>query len=206
MDPKWLTWAKRLRSISQNGLMYAETPYHIERYEAVRKIALEIISSETGTNIEEINKIFVNETGYATPKVDTRGVVFRDNALLFVKEQDDNSWSLPGGWCEPCEPPSLSIEKEIFEETGFKTKAEKLLGVYDKSKYTPGYWEPFHIYSLYFRCKLIGGKAKTSFETDEVAFFMENEVPGLSFTRVSPELIKRMFQHRAHPDWPTDFD
>lgn len=206
MDPKWLIWAKKLRSISQNGVLFSETPYHKERYQEIRRIASEIISQYGKIDTEKIDNIFIDEPGYATPKVDSRGVVFRDDALLFVKERDDNLWSLPGGWCDPYESPSESIRKEILGETGFKIKVEKLLGVYDKSKHTQDYLEPFHVYSIYFRCKLIGGKAKDSFETSKVSFFKENEIPDLSITRVSLNLVKRMFEHGKNPDWLTDFD
>jgi hypothetical protein len=50
------------------------------------------------TNIDHkvIKELFANETGYATPKVDIRAVVFRDNKILMVRENNDGGWSLPG--------------------------------------------------------------------------------------------------------------
>ena len=34
------------------------------------------------------------------PKLDGRGVVFKDNKILMVKERTDDLWSLPGGWID----------------------------------------------------------------------------------------------------------
>jgi len=43
-------------------------------------------------------------------------------------------------------------------------------------------------------------------ETDGVAFFRADELPELSIGRVTPTQLQRFFEHRRHPDWPTDFD
>ena len=206
MDPKWLNWAKRLQSISQDGLLYSDTPYHKERYEDIREIALEIIAEGAEADIKILRNLYSKEEGYATPKVDSRGVVFRDNALLFVKERDDDRWSLPGGWYDPYESPSDGVEKEILEESGFKTKATKLLGVYDRSKHAHSHLSQFHLYTLYFKCEIISGSPSASLETKDVGFFKENEIPNLSLYRVTKGLIRRMFEHGRKPDMPTDFD
>ena len=55
--------------------------------------------------------------------------------------------------------------------------------------------------------ELLGGKATTSIETEEVRFFAENEIPSdLSIPRVNATQIARFFEHLRHPDWPTEFD
>src|SRR6516225_3948932 len=45
MEPKWLAWARRLAAVAHNGLVFALNPFDVERYEQVREIAAEIISS-----------------------------------------------------------------------------------------------------------------------------------------------------------------
>jgi hypothetical protein len=41
-EPQWLRWSRQLMAIAQNGLTYSNSPYDVERYEAVRGIAAEI--------------------------------------------------------------------------------------------------------------------------------------------------------------------
>ena len=179
MEPSWLNWAKRLQAIGQTGLTFTKDPFDIERYKAVREIALEIMAKGSEADIRQLRDIFSEEVGYATPKVDVRGVVFRDEALLLVKERSDGCWTLPGGWSDVGESPSENVVREIYEESGYKTRAVKLLAVYDRRKHPH---VPLHIhdaYKLFFRCELTGGKAATSIETAEVGFFREDEIPRL---------------------------
>lgn len=94
MEPKWLQWAKQLQAIAQAGLTYSKDTFDLERFEDIRKISLEIMSEYTKVDETRIRDLFANETGYATPKVDIRAVVFQDNKILMVKEKIDNSWGL----------------------------------------------------------------------------------------------------------------
>jgi ADP-ribose pyrophosphatase YjhB (NUDIX family) len=206
MEPKWLEWARQLGAISQSGLTYAKAHYDIERYEAVRQIAAEILSKAGGIEPGEAVKLFSGEVGYATPKVDVRGVVFRDDAILMVKEHEDSKWTLPGGWADVCESPSENVVREVCEESGFETRAKRLLAVYDRSKHSHKPFVAYHIYKLFFLCEIIGGKAKRGSETDDVGFFGEDELPELSINRVTTGQIRRMFEHLRNPELGTDFD
>jgi hypothetical protein len=47
---------------------------------------------------------------------------------------------------------------------------------------------------------------KTSVETEEIAFFKEQEIPNLSLTRIVPSQITRLFEYYRDPGKPTDFD
>src|SRR5262245_15023835 len=124
--PKWLDWARRLQAISQNGLAYAGNEFDIERYHAVRQIAAEMMAAGSDTKLHRVLNLFAREVGYATPKVDVRGVVFRGDALLLVLEREDNRWTLPGGWADVNESPSEAVVREVYEESGYQTSAVKL--------------------------------------------------------------------------------
>ncbi len=206
MDPQWLGWAKRLQAIAQNGLTFARDPFDVERYEAVRRIAAEIISTGSSVDIPLVLDLLSKEIGYATPKVDVRGVVFDAEALLLVRERADNCWTLPGGWADVGESPSESVTREVYEESGYKTRAVKLLAVYDRSKHPHTRPFPYHVYKMFFRCEITGGAASEGMETSEVSYFREDEIPELSLERVTPAQLARLFEHQRHPDWPTDFD
>ncbi len=161
----------------------------------------------TYSNVEPsyVVDLFGREVGYATPKVDVRAAVFRDQQLLFVREREDGCWTLPGGWADVGDSPSEVAVREVYEESGYNTRAVKLLAVYDRDR--QGHPPLSHyVYKLFFQCELVSGSPLASIETDEVAFFAENEIPQLSLTRIMPAQVVRIFDHYRHPDWPTDFD
>lgn len=137
MDTKWLEWAKQIQAISQTGLTYAKDVYDIERYEELRRISIDILSNYTSVNKEKISLTFASDSGYATPKVDIRGVVFRENKVLLVREKIDGAWALPGGWSDIGLSPSEVAVKEIKEESGFDVVPMRLLAVLDKIPWTP---------------------------------------------------------------------
>jgi ADP-ribose pyrophosphatase YjhB (NUDIX family) len=206
MEPKWLEWTKRLQTLSQNGLTYAKDPFDRERYDQIRHIAAEMLAEQAGVKIEDVLDLFVREKDYATPKVDVRGAVFRDGKILLVKERSDGRWALPGGWADVGESPSESVEREVREESGFHVKAKRLAAVYDRGKHPHKPLMHYHIYKLFFICEITGGRAATSSETEQVAFFEESDLPELSITKILPEQIAKMFDYYRQDELPAYFD
>jgi len=206
VNPRWLQWAQRLQAIAQTGLTFTQNPYEVERYEQVREIAAEMMAEQSEWAAQPILALFADQAGYATPKVDVRGVVFDlDGGILLVKERRDGRWTLPGGWADVNDSPAEATEREVREESGYRARAVKLLACYDRHKHAhPPY--AFHIYKLFFLCELEGGAPATSIETADVGFFSEDEIPPLSLPRVTPAQIARFFEHHRHPEWATDFD
>ena len=205
-SPQWLEWSRKLQAIAQNGLLFAKDPYDRERYEDIREIAAQMMAAGSGEPLDVVTGLFTGQAGYATPKVDVRAVIFRDDQILLVQEAQDGRWTLPGGWADPNEAPSESVTREVAEESGFKTRAVKLLAVFDRAKHNHTPLHPFHVYKLFIRCEIESGEARTSLETLDVAFFAEDRIPDLSLARVTPAQIARCFQHLRNPGWPADFD
>ncbi len=95
-QPKWLEWAQRLQALAQSGLAYTPNPYDAERYRALQAIAAEIITAHSNVGAEVVAEVLMREAGYATPKVDIRGVVFdAQGRLLLVKERADGGGRCP---------------------------------------------------------------------------------------------------------------
>jgi ADP-ribose pyrophosphatase YjhB (NUDIX family) len=201
MEPAWLGWARKLNALAQNGLTFCENPYDIERYVAIRTIAAEMIAHQSGVDMGRVLDLFAQDTGYATPKVDVRGVAFQEGKILLVQERSDGLWTLPGGWADVGDSPADAVVREIREESGFETRATKL----DRNRHGhPPHLN--HIYKVFLRCEIIGGSPTTSHEIQGVGFFAEDQIPQLSLTRIVPTQITRMFEHFREPDLPTDFD
>lgn len=202
----WLDIASRLKTISQAGKTFAKDDFELQRHKDLEEISAEILARHTDLEKDEIITMLQKDTGYPTPKVDSRGVIFRDEKILLVKEIVDGGWTLPGGWCDMNLTPSQNVAREVFEESGFNVKPTKLLAIYDRRTHghTPPY--PYDIYKMFFLCEIIDGKPTTSKETSDVQFFTENDIPQLSLSRTMPHQIKRFFEHYRNPDMPTDFD
>ncbi len=205
MEPKWLEWARRLDAIAQNGLTFAESPFDIERYTTIRQVAAEMLAQGSGTEIDRILDLLSGQVGYATPKVDVRGVVFQEGKILLVRERSDGLGTLPGGWADVGDSPSEAVVREVREESGYLTQATKLLALLDRNRHgAPPF--PHHIYKVFFRCEIIGGGPVSSAEIQDVGFFAEDAIPELSLTRTMPGQIARMFEHYRHPDMTVDDD
>jgi ADP-ribose pyrophosphatase YjhB (NUDIX family) len=203
-----LDWVKRLQAIAQTGLTFAKDHYDIERYRSVRQIAAEMLAaSSSGVSPTTLINLLAGDVGYATPKVDVRAAVFSDEGLLLVRERSDGAWTLPGGWADVGDSPSMAAVREVKEESGYDVVARKLAAVYDRDHERHGHPPiPYHVYKLFFLCEIIGGTAKASNETDAVAFFPEDGIPPLSRERVTLGQIAHLFDHLRHPEWPTSFD
>lgn len=205
MPSNILTWIQNLQAIAQNGLTYTQDPFDIQRYEQVRNIAAELLAAHSNVDLCEAVRFFQNEAGHATPKLDVRGAVFRDDAILLVKEKRDGLWTIPGGWIDINESPADAAVREVYEETGYRTRAVKLVAVYDKNKH-PHPPTLFHSYKLFFHCELLGGEPTTNVETEDPSFFSKHKIPELSPPRITLAQVLRLFEHYHHPEWPADFD
>lgn len=205
-NPQWLTWARRLQAISQCGLTYCRDKFDIQRYHEIAAISAEMMASGAALPSElPISALFEEQAGYATPKVDVRAAVFHYNRILLVRELDDGGWTLPGGWADAGEPPSVAAARETREESGYHVRITKLAALYDRDLqgHPP---HAFHSYKLFFLGELLAGFAQASHETSAAQFFSKDQLPPLSLNRVTPAQIAHMFQHLRNPTLPTSFD
>jgi len=205
--PAWLRWAQRVQSIAQIGLTYAEDPYDRERYEQLRELALEMATEGLGRSADEVRPVFAAGGGYPTPKVDVRAVVFRGDELLLVRERRSKAWTLPGGWADIGDTPSVAAERETLEESGYQVRAEKLIALLDKARHDhPPSLD--YTYKVLIGCRLEGGEPQTSHEVDDVGFFTEDAIAtlDLDLDRATPGQLSLAFAHRRDPSRPTDLD
>lgn len=196
---------RRLLALAQSGLHYCRDKYDHERYQEVATIATELLAESSGQPPELLKQRWFVEGGYATPKIDVRAAVFRDDSVLLVREQSDGKWTLPGGWADVNDWPSRAVEKEIEEESGFTAKAVKLAAVLDRNKHD----HPpmlYHVWKIFFVCEITGGAAAAGLETDAVDFWPLDALPELSTARVTAAQIRRLHAHHLDRGLATEFD
>lgn len=203
--PRWLQWAREIQAIAQTGETYTLNEWQSQRYQRLMEISAEIISEHTSHSVETIAESFKMQPGYATPKVDVRGAVFREEKILLVREKMDGGWTMPGGWADVGDSPAQGAEREVWEESGFHVKARKVIGVYDANRTPP--LELYHAVKLVFLCDIMDGEAATSNETTEVGFFGQDEIPQpFSGERTRQRHIDHAFLALNNSDWVTIFE
>jgi ADP-ribose pyrophosphatase YjhB (NUDIX family) len=197
--------ARRLFALAQTGLHFTPLEYDRERYRELADIASQLLANESEHAPRQLQATWFVEDGYATPKMDVRGAIFRDDKVLLVRETTDGKWTLPGGWADVNDSPSYAVEKEIEQESGFTAKAAKLAALYDRNKHEhPPYL--YHAWKAFFVCDITGGAPRLSNETDGVDFFAQDALPELSTGRSTAAQIRRMYVHHLQRELPTDFD
>src|SRR6186713_607256 len=175
---KWIGWAQEIFSLSQAGLTYSQNEFDIARYQRLQELTAEMIASQSEVSKESVLESFSMQAGYITPKVDVRGAVVREGKILLIQERADGNWAMPGGWADLGNSPASVAEREVWEESGFRVKAEKVVAVIDANRLEP--MEFYHAYKIIFLCKLLDGEPRISHETLAVDFFDPNELPPLS--------------------------
>ena len=202
---KWLKWAIEIQSLAQSGLAYTDNAYDIERYKRLREISAEMIAEKTDLSVDKVTDLFCNETGYQTPKIDTRAVIFKDNKILLVHE-NNGTWSLPGGWCDVLESVKSNTEKEVKEETGFNVKAIKIISIQDRNKHN----KPIYTYGvckIFVLCEIIDGEFIKNIETTEIKFFSFDKLPSnLAEEKTNKDQIIMCFKAYNDQNWQTQFD
>ena len=205
MEPKWLTWSKQLQALAQQGLEYSKDKYDIERFQQLREISAEIMTTYTDLDEQKVQDLFCNEQGYQTPKVDVRGVVIKDGAILMVKEFIDGKWSLPGGWADFDRSVKENVVKEMKEEAGVNVTPNRLIAVQDRRYSNPGVC-PYGIYKIFVLCDLIDGEFVENIETETSGYFTLDSLPELSEGRNTEKQIRMCFEAANDPEFMTIFD
>ena len=203
--PKWLKWAREIQQLSQTGLAFAVTDYERQRYKRLTEITAKIVEHHTSLEKEAVEKVLMKQPGYATPKIDIRAAVIKDDKILLVQERSDERWAMPGGWADVGDIPSEVAVRETKEESGYDVKPIKVIGVFDANR-SGGQLEFFHAFKIVFLCELTGGEAATSDETQDVNFFAFDELPPLSLNRTNDKHLKEILAHLKDPQQSTFFD
>lgn len=204
-NEKWLQWAVELQSLAQAGLFYGKDRFDLERYERIREISAEMIQYQTEIPFEKVKELFCSETGYQTPKLDTRAAIFKDGKILLVKE-NNGTWSLPGGWVDVDVSVKENTIKEVKEEAGLDVSADLVIAVQDREKHNlPVY--AYKICKVFVLCSILGGCFEKNSETVDCGYFGLEELPkDLAKEKNTYEQIKMCFDAHNCEHWVTQFD
>lgn len=205
-DNGFLEDIKRLKTIADIGLLYANNDYDKERYLELRELSFRLLQKVSGHDEIALKESFSLAKDYPTAKVDTRALVLSpDKKILLVKEQNDGGWALPGGWAEIGFSPSETIVKECKEETGLDVSPQKLLAVFDKRKH-PHPPESLYVYKLVFYCAVLSAEFNKGFDVLDVGYFSIDALPPLSEMRILKSQVELVYAKAIAGDDKTYFD
>ncbi len=200
-NEKWLKWAVELQSLAQAGLHYGKDRFDLERYERIRDIAAEMLSYKTEIPMEKVKDLFCNETGYQTPKLDTRAAIFQDDKILLVQE-NNGTWSMPGGWVDVNVSVGENVVKEAKEEAGLDVTPDLVIAVQDREKHNlPVY--AHKVCKVFVLCSVTGGSFEENIETVESRYFSLDELPRLATEKNNEEQIRMCFEAYHSESWKT---
>ena len=204
MSAPWLDWAVELQALAQAGLYYSRDPYDIERFQRVREIAAEMLARQSALPLDRVWNLFCSETGYQTPKLDTRAAIFQGERILLVQE-NNGTWSLPGGWVDVNVSVLENVAKEAREEAGLEVTAERVIAVQDREKHNrPVYaWKVCKIFVL---CSVQGGAFRPNTETVASGYFPLDALPPLAEEKNTEVQVRMCFDAYHAEHWNTLID
>lgn len=178
----YLDFIIKMQSIAKIGLTFSKDPYALENYQQIQELSKEMLEKYTEEPIERAN-LFVPDI-YPTPNVSVRVLVAQAQDILLVKERKEQTYSIPGGWCDVFASVGENARAEVLQETGYEVALERMLAIFNRGTKLSGLSE----YTIYFSAKIVGGQAQPSHETDEVSFYNIKQLPVLSHKNTQAEL------------------
>ena len=117
----------KIQAIAKIGLTYSKDPYAIDNYKEINELSKKFLEDFTDTKIERPN--YFEKDVYPTPNISVRTVIFNKDKtkILMVRESATHEYSLPGGWCDLYDSPSVAAKKECLQEAGAEVELVKLV-------------------------------------------------------------------------------
>lgn len=187
ITPDLALWVQRLKAIAQTGLAFDPHPYDRERYEEMLKLAA--VMAATMSRAAELDPdmaeafaarwradVVAGVPGYVTPKVGVGSIVFNSRDEILLIQRPEGNWLFPTGWGDIGYTAAQVAAKEVLEETGLVVTPQRLVGIYDSSRWRREL-RP-HFYSIVFYCRLEGGELRPHpVETLAAGFFGREALP-----------------------------
>jgi 8-oxo-dGTP diphosphatase len=130
---------------------------------------------------------------YKSPRLTVDGAILKDKKILLIKRKNEpykGKWALPGGFVEYGEKVEDTAVREVYEETGLKTKIRDIIGIYSDPNRDPR----GHIVTIVYLLDIQGEKFKGNDDASDAKFFDLKNLPDLSFDHdiIIKDVIRRI--------------
>lgn len=184
-----------LQAIASCGVLYAKNIFDTEHYTRVNELAAELLTMAVDDMpLESAVKLFMDNEGYQTPKIDTRAVIFNERDEILLIHDFDGKWALPGGWCDYNQSICSNTIKEAREEAGLEVVPVRLLAAHShRKRNNPDSF--FSVMRFFMLCEVVGGEFKANDETTESRYFPIDNLPeDLNRHKSRPEQIRECYE------------
>ena len=130
------------------------------------------------------------------------GIVFNTNGEILLEKRADNAWwGLPGGHVDVGESVEQAAVREIWEETGVRTRVKRLVGMYSDPQYNViGEYggSLIHFVVAIFECEYVSGELQVSDESTDVRYFPAGSLPADTLL-CDVQAIRDALENRIEP-------
>ncbi len=199
--------SQELMAIANDALLYTKDRFDAERFRQVRKIASRILGiAAYNIEPEDALKLFEENEGYQTPRIDTRAAIFNDKEQVLLIRDYDGKWALPGGWCEYNMTIMENTVKEAKEEAGLDVVPVRLVAAHS-NKWHNNPKSYFYITRFFVLCEVQGGHFEANDETTEARFFDIDDLPkDLNDHKNNPDQIRLCLEALRSDNWSPRID
>ena len=121
--------------------------------------------------------------------------------ILLICRSDNGLWCLPAGGVESGESVREACEREVEEETGYRVKVKRIIGVYSTPhriiEYPDG--NRFQMVAIHFEADIIDDGFQVGDETTDLGFFNLEEMESLTIMEHCWERIQDSFSKEPGP-------
>ncbi len=130
---------------------------------------------------------------YKYPRITTDGAIIKDKKILLIKRKNNpykGKWALPGGFVEYKERVEDAVLREVFEETGLKTKIRDFIGIYSDPNRDPR----GHTITIVYLLDILSGELNSGDDAYDANFFDLKDLPELAFDHniILKDIIRRI--------------
>lgn len=178
----------KVQSIAKIGLKFSTDPYALSNYEEINKLTLDMLEKFMEVKFDRPN--FFERDIYPTPSISTRTVILNDtkDKVLLVREAALQTYSLPGGWADLYDSPSVAAKTECMQEAGADVEIVRLVGILDRTPFKRSGTVPEYV--IVFEAKIKGELKEHEYETDEVNYYPIDNLPEISRKATKEEVLR----------------